>query len=185
MVCAGHLHRDPNSDVAEPDPKLPQPTCLVNITWVVTRAEPDRTEGRRAATARASPRPAEHCRVLASVVKSAWCCHSWCPAGFIQIHALAVHVALCRRQLCLAHPMRVALCWRQMSHAHPLPAASAAPSESAKTLFHCNYRMGVCVPAGARRRRCVRQQQLRNGALHPHLRRLWQRLCVPPESPVI
>lgn len=53
-VVIGHLHRDPNSDVAEPDPKLPSPTCLVNITWVVTRAEPDRTENRKSATAPAA-----------------------------------------------------------------------------------------------------------------------------------
>ena len=52
MVCAGHLHRDPNSDVAEPDPKLPAPTCLVNITWIVARAEPDRSETRATAKAR-------------------------------------------------------------------------------------------------------------------------------------
>lgn len=53
---AGHLHRDPNSDVAEPDPKLPAPTCLVNITWIVARAEPDRSETRQTARARRPPR---------------------------------------------------------------------------------------------------------------------------------
>ena len=49
---AGHLHRDPNSDTAAPDPKLPAPTCLVNITWIVARAEPSRSETRQAAKAR-------------------------------------------------------------------------------------------------------------------------------------
>ncbi|KAK9832701.1 hypothetical protein WJX81_001352 [Elliptochloris bilobata] len=53
-VVIGHLKRDPNSDVATPDPKLPAPTCLVNITWIVTRSEPDRTETRKAAQAPAA-----------------------------------------------------------------------------------------------------------------------------------
>ena len=49
---AGHLKRDPNSDTAMPDPKLPNPTCLVNITWVVARSNPDRSEDKQSAEAR-------------------------------------------------------------------------------------------------------------------------------------
>ena len=67
MVRAGHLHRDPNSDTAEPDPKLPAPTCLVNITWIVARAEPDRSETRQTARAR---RPPLQCLTLVGVICS-------------------------------------------------------------------------------------------------------------------
>ena len=49
---AGHLKRDPNSDTAAPDPNLPNPTCLVNITWVVARSNPDRSESQQSAEAR-------------------------------------------------------------------------------------------------------------------------------------
>ncbi len=57
-ALAGHLHRDPaKADEAEPDPKLPNPTCLVNVTWVVERARPERSESKKAAEVRAYPAP--------------------------------------------------------------------------------------------------------------------------------
>jgi hypothetical protein len=51
---AGHLHRDPaKADEAEPDPKLPNPTCLVNVTWVVERARPQSSETKKDTQVRA------------------------------------------------------------------------------------------------------------------------------------